>query len=143
MDATYNPDWRYAKMTRTEIEDHVKARSSVLLTRQHIIPESSGKKIKFRVTEKNIEHLVADSLHRAKGALYISDICELPKYFDQAKYIRSAKENKKNLKGVSFHYYEITIRGKKIYLNIRIDRKKKESFLYSITTEIKNANPMS
>ncbi len=143
MDATYNPDWRYANMSQTEIEDRVKARSSVLLTRQHIIPESSGKKIKFRVTEKNIEHLVADSLHRAKGALYISDICELPKYFDQAKYIRSAKENKKNLKGVSFHYYEITIRGKKIYLNIRIDRKKKESFLYSITTEIKNANPMS
>ncbi len=143
MDATYNPDWRYANMSQTEIEDRVKARSSVLLTRQHIIPESSGKKIKFRVTEKNIKHLVADSLHRAKGALYISDICELPKYFDQAKYIRSAKENKKNLKGVSFHYYEITIRGKKIYLNIRIDRKKKESFLYSITTEIKNANPMS
>lgn len=143
MDATYNPDWRYANMSQTEIEDRVKARSSVLLTRQHIIPESSGKKIKFRVTEKNIEHLVADSLHRAKGALYISDICELPNYFDQAKYIRSAKENKKNLKGVSFHYYEITIRGKKIYLNIRIDRKKKESFLYSITTEIKNANPMS
>lgn len=143
MDATYNPDWRYANMSQTEIEDRMKARSSVLLTRQHIIPESSGKKIKFRVTEKNIEHLVADSLHRAKGALYISDICELPKYFDQAKYIRSAKENKKNLKGVSFHYYEITIRGKKIYLNIRIDRKKKESFLYSITTEIKNANPMS
>lgn len=143
MDATYNPDWRYANMSQTEIEDRVKARSSVLLTRQHIIPENSGKKIKFRVTEKNIEHLVADSLHRAKGALYISDICELPKYFDQAKYIRSAKENKKNLKGVSFHYYEITIRGKKIYLNIRIDRKKKESFLYSITTEIKNANPIS
>lgn len=143
MDATYNPDWRYANMSQTEIEDRVKARSSVLLTRQHIIPESSGKKIKFRVTEKNIEHLVAGSLHRAKGALYISDICELPKYFDQAKYIRSAKENKKNLKGVSFHYYEITIRGKKIYLNIRIDRKKKESFLYSITTKIKNANPMS
>lgn len=143
MDATYNPDWRYANMSQTEIEDRVKARSSVLLTRQHIIPESSGKKIKFRVTEKNIEHLVADSLHRAKEALYISDICELPKYFDQAKYIRSAKENKKNLKGVSFHYYEITIRGKKIYLNIRIDRKKKESFLYSITTEIKNANPIS
>lgn len=75
MDATYNPDWRYANMSQTEIENRVKARSSVLLTRQHIIPESSGKKIKFRVTEKNIEHLVADSLHRAKGALYISDIC--------------------------------------------------------------------
>ncbi len=74
MDATYNPDWRYANMSQTEIEDRVKARSSVLLTRQHIIPESSGKKI---------------------------------------------------------------------YLNIRIDRKKKESFLYSITTKIKNANPMS
>ena len=69
MKEPYNPDWRYANMTQTEIEDHVKARSSLLISRQHIIPESSGKKIKFRVTEQDIEHLVADALHRAKGAL--------------------------------------------------------------------------
>ncbi len=69
MEETYNPDWRYANMAQTEIEDHVKARSSLLLTRQHMIPESSGKKIKFRVTEKDIEHLVADALHRSKDVL--------------------------------------------------------------------------
>ena len=53
MDDTYNPDWRYANMTQTEIEDHVKARSSLLLTRQHVIPESSGKKIKW-LTRKSL-----------------------------------------------------------------------------------------
>ena len=63
MSDTYNPDWRYANLTQTEIEDRVKARSSQLLSQQHVIPESSGKKIKFRVTEKDIEHLVADALH--------------------------------------------------------------------------------
>ena len=59
MDDTYNPDWRYANMTQTEIEDHIKVRSSILLTRQHVIPESSGKKIKFRVTEQDIEHITS------------------------------------------------------------------------------------
>ena len=37
-------------MTQTEIEDHVKARSSILLTRQHVIPDSSGKKIIIKTT---------------------------------------------------------------------------------------------
>ncbi|MBR7024106.1 MAG: hypothetical protein IKI09_11670 [Bacteroidales bacterium] len=66
MSETFNPDWRYAKMTRTEIEERVKARSSLLLSRRHIIPESSGRKIKFSVTEKDIEHLVSDALHRTR-----------------------------------------------------------------------------
>ena len=59
MDDIYNPDWRYANMTQTEIEDHVKSRSTILLTRQHVIPESSGKKIKFRVTVQDIEHITS------------------------------------------------------------------------------------
>ena len=42
MSDTYNPDWRYDNMTQTEIEDRVKARSSQLLSQQHVIPESSG-----------------------------------------------------------------------------------------------------
>ena len=50
-------------MTRTEIEDYVKARSTFLTSHKHIIPESSGKKIKFGVTEKDIEHLVSDALY--------------------------------------------------------------------------------
>ena len=94
MSDTYNPDWRYANLTQTEIEDRVKARSSQLLSQQHVIPESSGKKIKFRVTEKDIEHLVADALHRAKGKLFISDISTLPQHFNAAKYIESTKDTK-------------------------------------------------
>ncbi len=45
MDATYNPDWRYAKMTRTEIEKHVKAQCKRLTSRKHTIPATSGRKI--------------------------------------------------------------------------------------------------
>lgn len=137
MSDTYNPDWRYANMTQTEIEDSVKARSSLLLSQQHVIPESSGKKIKFRVTEKDIEHLVADALHRAKGKLFISDISTLTRYFSSAKYIQSANEVKKHLKGVKFYYYEICIDNRKLYLNIKVDRIKKKATLYSITAEIK------
>ena len=136
MDDTYNPDWRYANKTQTEIEDHVKARSSILLTRQHVIPESSGKKIKFRVTEKDLEHLVADALHRSKGVLLISDIADLPRHFNSAKYIQSAKDNKKKKKGVKYHYYEISITGRRMYLNIKVDRNKKEIRLHSITPTI-------
>ena len=136
MEETYNPDWRYANMAQTEIEDHVKARSSLLLTRQHMIPESSGKKIKFRVTEKDIEHLVADALHRSKGVLLISDIYELPRHFSSAKYIQSANDNKKKKKGVKYQYYEICIGERRMYLNIKVDRNKKEIRLHSITSTI-------
>ncbi|MBR4148235.1 MAG: hypothetical protein IKX35_09350 [Bacteroidales bacterium] len=136
MDDTYNPDWRYANMTQTEIEDHVKSRSTILLTRQHVIPESSGKKIKFRVTEKDLEHLVADALHRSKGVLLISDIADLPRHFNSAKYIQSANDNKKKKKGVKYQYYEISIAGRRMYLNIKVDRIKKEIRLHSITSTI-------
>ena len=137
MDDTYNPDWRYANMTQTEIEDHVKARSSLLLTRQHIIPESSGMKIKFRVTEQDIEHLVADALHRAKGKLFISDISALPQYFNAAKYIETTRDTKTGKKKVWFHYYKIVVGGRPLYLNIREDKLRKTIRLYSITAIIK------
>ena len=141
MSERYIPDRRYANMTQTEIEDHVKARSSLLLSQQHVIPECSGKKIKFSVTEKDLEHLVADALHRAKGVLYLSDISELPRHFSSAKYIQSANDVKKGAKGVKFHYFEINIDGRKMYLNIKVDRKKKKTTLYSITAEIKMPTP--
>ncbi len=137
MDATYNPDWRYANMSQTEIEDRVKARSSVLLTRQHIIPESSGKKIKFRVTEQDIEHLVADALHRAKGKFFISDISTLPQYFNNAKFIETTKDTKTGNKKVWFHYYTVMIGGRVLYLNIREDKLRKTIRLHSITSIIK------
>ena len=118
MTDSHNPDWRYANMTQTEIEDHVKARSSVLLTKQHIIPESSGKKIKFRVTEQDIEHLVSDALHRTKGILFISDISTLPQYFENAIYVKTDKDTKKGKKEVWYYYYKLIIGGRVMYLNI-------------------------
>ena len=137
MNEQYNPDWRYANMTRTEIEDHVKARSSVLLSLQHIIPESSGKKIKFRVTEKDIEHLVADALYRAKGILFINDISTLPNHFSSARFIETTKDTKNGNKKVWFHYYKMTIGERVLYLNIIEDKQRKTIRLHSITSIIK------
>ena len=124
-------------MSQTEIEYRVKARSSVLLTRQHIIPESSGKKIKFRVTEQDIEHLISDALHRAKGKFFISDISTLPQYFSNAKFIETTKDTKTGNKKVWFHYYTVMIGGRVLYLNIRENKLRKTIRLHSITSIIK------
>lgn len=139
MDDTYNPDWRYANKTQTEIEDHVKARSSQLLSHTHFVTNKLGKKLKFRVTDKDIEHLVDDALHRAKGVLYISDLSVLPEYFPTALFVKTEKESKKHTKGVFFHYYQIDINGRILFLNFREDRLRRRTTLYSITTEIKKA----
>ena len=136
MDDTYNPDWRYANMTRTEIEDNVKARSSLLLTRQHIIPESSGKKIKFRVTEQDIEHLVSDALHRTKGVLLISDISSLHHCFMRAIYIKTDRDTKHGKKEIRYHYYQLAINGRVMYLNIMENKLRKTIRLHSITATI-------
>lgn len=136
MSEIYNPDWRYAGMTQTEIEDHVKARSSVLMSQQHVIPESSGKKIKFRVTEQDVEHLVSDALHRSKGVLYISDIRELPQFFKTAKYIKTDRDTKNSKKEVWYYYYELNIGGRVMYLNIMENKVRKTIRLHSITTKI-------
>jgi hypothetical protein len=136
MPDSYNPDWRYANMTQTEIENHVKARSSVLLTKQHIIPESSGKKIKFRVTEQDIEHLVSDALHRTKGVLFISEISALPQYFEKAIYVKTDKDTKKRKKEVWYYYYKLVIGDRVMYLNIMENKVRKTIRLHSITTKI-------
>ena len=136
MSDTYNPDWRYANMTQTEIEDHVKARSSQLLSQQHVIPESSGKKIKFRVTEQDIDHLVSDALHRAKGVLYISDISLLSQLFKNAIYVKTDKDTKKGKKEVWFYYYKLIIDGRVMYLNIMENKLRKTIRLHSITPKI-------
>lgn len=93
-----NPDWRYEGKSRTEIENEVKARSSVLLSKRHTISEKSGRKIRFNITEKDIEHLVSDATGRAKGTLYISDIPNLHRSFKSAIFVRSNKEAKKRRK---------------------------------------------
>ena len=43
MDEAYNPDWRYVNMTQTEIEDHVKARSSQLISMGELYSWTSEK----------------------------------------------------------------------------------------------------
>ena len=136
MNGSYNPDWRYANMTQTEIENRVKAQSSVLLTKQHIIPESSGKKIKFRVTEQDIEHLVSDALHRTKGIMFISDISTLPQFFETAIYVKTDKDTKKGKKEVWYYYYKLIIDGRVMYLNIMENKVRKTIRLHSITAKI-------
>ena len=139
MSDTYNPDWRYANMTQSEIEYHVKARCSQLMSQTHFVTNTQGKKLKFRVTNKDIEHLVDDALHRAKGALYINDLPALPEYFPKAVFVKTEKDSKKQIRGVFFHYYRIDINGRILFLNFREDRQRHHTNLHSITTGIKKA----
>lgn len=139
MTEPYNPDWRYANMTQTEIENRVKARSSHLMSQTHFVTNTNGKKLKFRVTDKDIEHLVDDALHRAKGVLFVSDIPKLPEYFPKAVFIKTEKDTKKHNKGIYFHYYQININGRTMYLNFRNDKLRHRTNLHSITIEIKKA----
>lgn len=124
-------------MTRTEIENHVKAQCSYLISHKHIIPESSGRKIKFNVTEKDIEHLISDALYRAKGSFFISDISSLSNYFHTAVYIKTEKEEKRGKNAMHFCYYEIRINGRTLYLNIKEDKQRRQTTLYSVTAQIK------
>lgn len=137
MNEPYNPDWRYAKMTRTEIEDHVKAKCKHLTSQKHTIPASSGRKIKFSITESDIEHLISDALYRSKGVLYIGDISTLSGFFPTAKFIKTVKEEKRGLNAVFFHYYEICINNRTLYLNIREDKQRRRTTLYSVTAQLK------
>ncbi|MBQ2175955.1 MAG: hypothetical protein II453_13115 [Alphaproteobacteria bacterium] len=137
MDTTYNPDWRYANMTRTEIEKHVKARCKRLTSYRHTIPAISGRKIRFYVTESDIEHLISDALYRAKGAFFINDICSLANYFSTAKYVKTEKEEKKGERAVYFYYYEIHVNDRTLYLNIKENKQRHRTTLYSITAQIK------
>ena len=52
MVTTHDPDWRYANMTQSEIEEHVKARSSRLMSQTHFVVNLQGKKLKFRVIKE-------------------------------------------------------------------------------------------
>lgn len=135
-----NPDWRYEGKNRTEVEDMVKARSSSLMSKEHFVVKENGKKLKFKVTESDIEHLVSDALGRAKGTLYISDIPNLGKAIEKATFAGSEKDSKTNKGGVIYHYYEIKVAGRKMYLNIKEDKKHHKTRLHSITTKIKNKN---
>lgn len=141
MDTIYNPDWRYADMPQSEIENHVKARSSQLMSETHFVTNAQGKKLKFRVTGKDIEHLVDDALHRAKGVLFVSDIPSLCEHFSKAIYVKTEKDTKKHAHGVFFHYYQIAINGRTMFLNLREDRLRHHTNLHSITIEIKKAIP--
>lgn len=132
-----NPDWRYSGMSRTEIANEVKARSSILLSKRHSIPQDSGRGIKFSATNDDIEHLISDAQGRAKGTFYISDIPNLHRYFGKAKFIKRVRDTKHDNNGVHFNYYEITVAGRKMYLNIREDRKRHRTTLYSVTKAIK------
>ena len=123
-------------MTRTEIENNIKARCTFLTSRKHVIPESSGKAIKFGVTEKDIEHLVSDALYRSKGTLRLDDIGVLHQYFQRAHYVKTEKESKKGKQKVYFHYYEINVNGRILYLNIKEDVVWKTTRLHSITSKI-------
>lgn len=94
MSADQNPDWRYANMTRTEIEDHIKLSSSILTSHKHTIPQSSGRQIKFIVTKKDIEHLVSDALYRAHGVFFFLISTSYPPIFIKQNILKQKKTTK-------------------------------------------------
>lgn len=128
---------QYANMTRTELEDRVKKQCSNLTSHKHTIPESSGRRIRFIVTEKDIEHLVSDALYRAHGVFFLSDIIELPSFFQRAKYIKTEKDSKRRKANVYYHYYELVLGNRIIYLNIKEDKQTHQRTLHSVTSKIK------
>lgn len=132
-----NPDKEFVGLSRTEIENRVKKQSRHLTSRKHTFTLKDGRRIKFSVTNKNIEHYISDAGGRAKGVLNISDIKNLDKSFSHAVHVSSAGDVKKRSGGVKFHYFETSINGKTIYLNGKEDKKKKKNEIYSITKEIK------
>ena len=67
------------------------------------------------------------------------DLSVLTEYFPKAVFVKTEKESKKHVKGVFFHYYQINIKGRILYLNFREDRLRRRNTLHSITTEIKKA----
>lgn len=137
MSAQHTRIRQYANMTRTEIEDRVKEQCSNLTSHKHSIPESSGRRIRFIVTEKDIEHLVSDALYRAHGVFFLSDISELPSLFQRAKYIKTEKDSKGGRANVYYHYYELILGNRKIYLNIKENRQTHQKTLHSVTSKIK------
>ena len=131
-----NPDWRYDGKSRTEIGNMVRARSSSLMSKEHFVIKEDGKKLKFKVTEKDVEHLISDALGLAKGTLYISDIPNLGKAIEKAIFAGKG-DDKDGRKWVKYYYYEIKISNRKMYLNIEKDRKRNRTTLHSITKSIK------
>lgn len=104
-----------------------------MLSQEHYVLDDKGKKLKFTVEEKDVEHLISDALYRTKGTLFISDIKTLHQYFPTATYVETVKD-RDGRKGVFFHYYKISIDGREMLLNIEDDKNRHSRRLHSITS---------
>lgn len=132
-----DPDREYRGLSRAEIDARVKKQASHLTRKAHYLTLKNGKRLKFYISDKNIEHLVSDAGGRAKGALNISDIQKLDASFSKAVHVNSADDIKKVGSGIKYHYFRTKVTRKTIFLNIKEDKRKRRVELHSITKEIR------
>ena len=60
----------------------------------------------------------------------------MSQYFKNAIYIKTDKDTKKGRKEVRYYYYQLTINGRVMYLNIMENKLRKTIRLHSITVTI-------
>ena len=132
-----DPDREYRGLSRTEIENRVKKQCAHMIGKSYSLKLKNGRKIKPRITSKNIEHFISDAGGRAKGSLNISDIKKLDSAILRAVHVNSADDVKKVGSGVKFHYFRTKIHRKTIFLNVREDRKGNNTDFHSVTKKIR------
>ncbi len=117
--------------TRSEVDKKAKQLSAHLTKKNWSI----GKDI-VKIRDKDIEHLVNDVLFKSGGTLKLTDVHNINKYFKDATLAKVEPHRSKS--NVYFNKYEITIRGKKYYLKVQIERtgRGEDKYLHSINDRI-------
>lgn len=104
----------------------------------------NGHQMKVGFSKKGNKHLYSDTFSRSK-ILLKEDLKHLDNLFDGAVFVKKSALSKKRTDGIKrFYYYETTLRGNKVYLNVaETDYKDKHGmlrhsrFLYSVTDKLK------
>lgn len=114
------------------------------LLRKKVIINGNGHDMAVGFSKYGNKHLYADTYGRS-SVLNVDDLVNIDELLANARFIRkSAKSKPRKDKIQRFYYYEVELRGRKIYLNVaETDFKTKygniwhERFLYSVTDSLK------
>lgn len=124
------------KETRTELENRVKAQSAHIINHEHRMKDGT----RFKVTNRDAEHVINDALHKTNGKLKLEDIPKLDKYFKKADKIGKPEKDKKkpNSKALYTRYQFKTDSGETLFFIIKSVpdyNGKYDSRLHAITDE--------
>ena len=114
------------------------------LLKRKVTVNGNGHDMPVGFSKYGNKHLYSDT-HGRSSILNADDLANIDELLANAKFIRkSAKSKPRKDKIERFYYYEVELRGKKIYLNVaETDFKTKhgniwhERFLYSVTDTLK------